>query len=72
MRSRPRPRARRSSCSAAPPSGFATPLLPRTIWSTYLAGERLIKLVEAGWAPVSVVGALASIRILAGMLEPSL
>jgi hypothetical protein len=36
---------------------------PREIWSTYLAGERLIKLVEAGWAPVSVVAALASVRI---------
>jgi hypothetical protein len=36
---------------------------PREIWSTYLAGERLIKLVEAGWAPVSVVGGLASMRI---------
>jgi len=36
---------------------------PREIWSTYLAGERLIKLVEAGWAPVSVLAAFASIRI---------
>jgi hypothetical protein len=36
---------------------------PHEIWSTYLAGERLIKLVEAGWAPVSVVAAHASVRI---------
>jgi hypothetical protein len=36
---------------------------PLQIWSTYLAGERLIKLVEAGWAPVSVVAAMSSVRI---------
>jgi len=36
---------------------------PLEVWSTYLAGERLVKLVEAGWAPVSVVAAMSSIRI---------
>jgi len=36
---------------------------PLETWSTYLAGERLIKLVEAGWAPVAVVSALGSVRV---------
>jgi uncharacterized protein YbjQ (UPF0145 family) len=34
-------------------------------WSTYLAGQRLAKLIEAGFMPVSVVAAMASIRIWA-------
>jgi hypothetical protein len=36
---------------------------PLEIWSSYLAGERLVKLVEAGWSPVSVVAAMSSLRI---------
>lgn len=36
---------------------------PLETWSTFLAGERLIKLVEAGWAPVAVTSALGSIRV---------
>ncbi|HWE55530.1 MAG TPA: heavy metal-binding domain-containing protein [Acidimicrobiales bacterium] len=36
---------------------------PPQIWTSYLAGERLAKLVEAGFFPVSVVAGLASIRI---------
>jgi len=42
----------------AAPSG-ATP------WTTYLAGQRLAKLVEAGYMPVSVVASLASVRVWA-------
>jgi len=34
-------------------------------WSTYLAGQRLAKLVEAGFMPISVVAAIASVRIWA-------
>jgi hypothetical protein len=34
-------------------------------WTTYLAGQRLAKLVEAGYMPVSVVAALASVRVWA-------
>lgn len=36
---------------------------PLETWSTYLAGERLIKLVEAGWAPVAVISTVGSVRI---------
>jgi hypothetical protein len=41
----------------APPGG--------TPWSTYLAGQRLAKLIEAGFMPVSVVAAMASVRVWA-------
>ncbi|HVB91232.1 MAG TPA: hypothetical protein VND70_03945 [Acidimicrobiales bacterium] len=34
-------------------------------WSTYLAGQRLTKSIEAGYMPVSVVAALASVRVWA-------
>jgi len=34
-------------------------------WSTYLAGQRLAKLVEAGYAPVSVAASVASVRVWA-------
>ena len=34
-------------------------------WSTYLAGQRLAKLVEAGYAPVSIAAAVASVRVWA-------
>jgi hypothetical protein len=34
-------------------------------WSTYLAGQRLIKSIEAGFMPVAVVAALASVRVWA-------
>jgi hypothetical protein len=34
-------------------------------WSTYLAGQRLIKSIEAGFMPVAVVASLASVRIWA-------
>jgi hypothetical protein len=34
-------------------------------WSTYLAGQRLAKLLEAGFMPISVVAAIASVRVWA-------
>jgi hypothetical protein len=34
-------------------------------WSTYLAGQRLAKIFEAGYAPVSVVAAVSSVRVWA-------
>jgi hypothetical protein len=34
-------------------------------WSTYLAGQRLAKLVEAGYAPVSVAATVASVGVWA-------
>jgi hypothetical protein len=43
--------------SPAPPGG--------TPWTTYLAGQRLAKLIEAGYMPVSVVATLASVRVWA-------
>lgn len=33
------------------------------LWSTYLAGQRLAKLFEAGWAPVSIAAAMASVQM---------
>ena len=36
---------------------------PPQVWSTYLAGQRLAKLVEAGFFPVTVVASMASIRV---------
>src|SRR5579863_10510264 len=43
--------------SPAPPGGPP--------WTTYLAGQRLAKLIEAGYMPVSVVATLASVRVWA-------
>lgn len=34
-------------------------------WTTYLAGQRLAKIFEAGYAPVSVVAAISSMRVWA-------
>ena len=34
-------------------------------WSTYLAGQRLTKSIEAGYMPVAVVASLASVRVWA-------
>jgi hypothetical protein len=34
-------------------------------WTTYLAGQRLSKLVEAGYAPVSIAASVASVRVWA-------
>ncbi|MGH9055994.1 MAG: hypothetical protein ACRDYY_09065 [Acidimicrobiales bacterium] len=38
---------------------------PASIWTSYLAGQRLAKLVEAGLTPVSVVASMASVRVWA-------
>jgi hypothetical protein len=43
----------------------APPAAGGDVWTTYLAGQRLAKLVEAGFVPVSVVAALASVRVWA-------
>jgi hypothetical protein len=42
--------------------GQAPPPRP---WTTFLAGQRLNKLMEAGWAPVSVAASFSSIRVWA-------
>jgi len=36
-----------------------------TPWSTFLAGQRLAKVFEAGFAPVSIVTSVASVRLWA-------
>ncbi len=38
---------------------------PSAPWTTYLAGQRLVKLFESGFVPVSVVAAVASVRVYA-------
>ncbi|MHB1534606.1 MAG: hypothetical protein ACYC1D_08350 [Acidimicrobiales bacterium] len=40
--------------------GAAPPAMP---WSTYLAGQRMGKLIEAGFMPVSVVASSVSVRV---------
>jgi uncharacterized protein YbjQ (UPF0145 family) len=42
-----------------PPPAGGTP------WTTYLAGQRLTKSIEAGFMPIAVVAALASVRVWA-------
>jgi uncharacterized protein YbjQ (UPF0145 family) len=37
-------------------------------WSTYLAGQRLLKIFEAGYVPVSIVTSVASIRVWASCI----
>jgi hypothetical protein len=46
----------------APPPAGGRP------WSTFLAGQRLAKLFEAGFAPVSVVASLGSVRVWANCI----
>ena len=36
---------------------------PPAIWTSYLAGQRLAKLLEAGFFPVSVVASMVSVRV---------
>jgi hypothetical protein len=36
---------------------------PPFVWTTYLAGQRLAKLIEAGYMPLAVLAALGSIRV---------
>jgi uncharacterized protein YbjQ (UPF0145 family) len=38
------------------------------VWSTYLAGQRLAKIFEAGYAPVSIVASVSSIRVWASCI----
>ncbi len=38
---------------------------PGPIWTSYLAGQRLAKLLDAGLVPVSIVAAMASVRMWA-------
>ena len=38
---------------------------PTTPWTTYLSGQRLLKAFEAGFAPVSIVTAVVSVRVWA-------
>jgi hypothetical protein len=45
----------------APPAGGRP-------WTTYLAGQRLAKLVEAGYAPVSIAATVASVRVWANCI----
>jgi hypothetical protein len=45
---------------------------PPAIWSSYLAGQRLAKLIEAGFMPTSVVAAMASVRVWAVCVTESL
>ena len=60
-------RGRPSSTSSAPPSPSRAgrPRRAGCPWSTYLAGQRLTKSIEAGFMPVAVVAALASVRVWA-------
>jgi hypothetical protein len=37
-------------------------------WSTYLAGQRLTKSIEAGFMPVAIVASLASVRVWASCI----
>jgi hypothetical protein len=37
-------------------------------WSTYLAGQRLTKSIEAGFMPVAIVASLASVRVWANCI----
>jgi Putative heavy-metal-binding len=41
-------------------------------WTTYLAGQRLAKLVEAGYTPVSIAAAVASVRVWANCITENL
>lgn len=51
----------RASATAVAVSGAPRPENP---FSTYLSGQRLAKLIEAGFAPVSVVATLSAVRML--------
>lgn len=42
---------------------LGAPLSPHAPWSTFLAGQRLAKVFEAGYAPVAIVATVASIRV---------
>jgi hypothetical protein len=38
---------------------------PKRIWTTYLAGQRLAKLIEAGFMPVTILASMTSVRVQA-------
>jgi hypothetical protein len=38
---------------------------PKHIWTTYLAGQRLAKLIESGFMPVSILASMTSVRVWA-------
>ena len=42
-----------------------TPAPTSSPWNTYLAGQRLAKVFEAGYAPVSIVASVSSVRVWA-------
>lgn len=42
---------------------FENSAAPQNIWSTYLAGQKLGKLFEAGLLPVSIIASIASVSI---------
>jgi hypothetical protein len=42
-----------------------TPAPTSSPWTTYLAGQRLAKVFEAGYVPVSIVAAVSSVRVWA-------
>lgn len=44
---------------------LGTPAATSTPWNTYLAGQRLAKVFEAGYVPVSIIASVASIRVWA-------
>lgn len=46
--------------------GLSTP--PSGPWTTYLAGQRLAKIIEAGYVPVSIVAAVSSVRVWASCI----
>jgi hypothetical protein len=37
-------------------------------WTTYLAGQRLAKIIEAGFTPVNLVASVASVRVFASCI----
>lgn len=45
---------------------------PPAIWTSYLSGQRLAKLLEAGFMPTSIVASMASVRMWAVCVTESL
>jgi hypothetical protein len=52
--------------------GLPLPKEGQAPWTTYLAGQRLAKLVEAGYAPVSIAAGVASVRVWANCITGAL
>lgn len=51
--------------TAVAAEGQSAASTPDGIWTTYLAGQRLAKLIEAGFAPTSITASMASVRMFA-------